>query len=547
MKTIQALILLTVAFINSELFAQNPMENLVFVKGGTYQMGTDKGWDAEGPVHTVKVNDFYIGKYEVTFEEYCEFLNSEENKNKDISLWIEILDHEIKLVDGKFVHKKGLENYPVVSVTKNGAVAYSKWKGGRLPTEAEWEFAARGGVKSKNYLYSGGDDYNEVSWNWHNASDKSLTGELDHKILYKHNGRRHPVGQKKSNELGIYDMSGNVFEWVHDWFDKDYYKISPVDNPGGPKTGNEVVARGGSWNDYKVFLKPTTRLHGKPIPSHAKRIGGYGFRIAFSPQYDIAYTSAESGNPDIYLIELNGKSKLQLTDYPLRDGYAANSPDGKSIVFYAYYDGHKTWSIHIMNRDGSNRKRLTAKKNVWDSAPAWSADGKQIIFSRKEEGIYKIMVMNPDGSNLHQLNIPFGLNPGFTKDGRVLYSTHWEENGEICIANIDGTNVIQLTNNNSADGHPKMSPDGKQIVFYSERDGNKELYIMDYDGKNKTRLTKNAAADWSPAWSPDSSRIAFDSMRDGNYEIYVMQRDGSSLKRITDNNVADTGPNWLVF
>ncbi len=264
------------------------------------------------------------------------------------------------------------------------------------------------------------------------------------------------------------------------------------------------------------------------------------------PKYVLAYSSDESGNPEIYLTDIDGKSKKKITNYKLRDGYASCSPDGKKIVFYAYYNGHKTWSIHTMNIDGSDRKRLTFIENVWDSAPDWSPDGKKIIFSRKENGVYKLWLMNSDGSDLHKLNIPFGLNPCFAPDGRILYSTHWESNGEICIANIDGTNIIQLTKNNFADGHPQISNDGKYIVFYSNRDGNKEVYTMNSDGSEQKRLTNNIGDDWSASWSPDGSKIAFTSNRDGNYEIYIMNNDGSSLQKITDNKFADTGPAWLI-
>ena len=262
--------------------------------------------------------------------------------------------------------------------------------------------------------------------------------------------------------------------------------------------------------------------------------------------YDIAYSSDISGNPEIYLSNISGTKKIKITDYELRDGYTACSPDGKQIAFYSYFDNAKTWSISTMNIDGSNRKRLTTKKNVEDTSPSWSPDGKQIIFSRHEKDSYKFFIMNSDGSNLSLLNFPFALSPSFTPDGRILYTTHWKEDGEIYIADLDGTNITRLTNNNSVDGDPEISPDGKQILFYSNRDGNYEIYKMNIDGSNQARLTNSKAYDWSACWSSDGSKIAFISNRDGDYDIYIMDSDGSNLINFTNNKYIDLGPCWLI-
>jgi formylglycine-generating enzyme required for sulfatase activity len=119
----------------------------------------------------------------------------------------------------------------------------------RLPSEAEWEYAARGGRLSKGYEYAGSNDLNEVGWFWENSGDKPLSGEWGWNRIEKNNGRTHPVGQKKANELGLYDMSGNVWEWCEDdWHDA----ISGSPKNGAPridqpKRGDDRVIRGGSW------------------------------------------------------------------------------------------------------------------------------------------------------------------------------------------------------------------------------------------------------------------------------------------------------------
>ncbi|WP_299465314.1 hypothetical protein [uncultured Microscilla sp.] len=256
---------------------------------------------------------------------------------------------------------------------------------------------------------------------------------------------------------------------------------------------------------------------------------------AQSTAYPIAYSSKTSGNVDIYLTDTQGKAKIKVTTHANRDGYAAWSPDGKRIACYAYHDGRKTWSIHTLNADGSNRKRLTQAKNKWDNAPAWSPDGKKIAFARaykSTEGAWteELWVMNADGSEQKQIKSLAGGGPHFTPDGKLLF--HSKTNtSEICIANIDGSNLTKLTNNNAEDWHPEVSPDGKQVAFMSDRDGNHEVYVMDIDGANQKRLTFNKVRDSTPSWSPDGSKLIFTSQG----HIYMMNKDGSSIKKIIPN------------
>jgi len=263
--------------------------------------------------------------------------------------------------------------------------------------------------------------------------------------------------------------------------------------------------------------------------------------------YTVAYSSKVSGNGEIYLTDSSAKSKLKITDYPGNDGYAAWSPNGEHIASYAYHDGRKTWSIHTMNSDGSKRKRLTHAKNKWDSSPTWSPDGKKIAFARAyndTSGVWQeeIWIMNFDGTGQTQIKSLNGGGPYFTPDGRILFHSK-TQSSEICIANVDGSNIIRLTNNNAEDWHPEISSDGSEIAFMSNRDGNHEIYIMNVDGSNQTRLTTNNVRDSTPTWSPDGSQIMYSS-NDTNQEphIYIMNKDGSSKKKIISNA---GGQAWL--
>ncbi|MFC2085075.1 SUMF1/EgtB/PvdO family nonheme iron enzyme [Bacteroidota bacterium] len=211
-----------------------------YVQGGSFQMGDTfgNGDSDELPVHTITLNDYYIGKYEVTNVQYAGFLNSEGNQTEGGVTWLDINDSDcrIEYSGGEYKPETGYENHPIMEVTWYGARAYCGWFGGRLPTEAEWEYAARGGILSYGYKYSGSDNINDVAWYNINSG-----------------GTTHIVGTKNPNELGIYDMSGNVWEWCNDWYDGSYYNISPTNNPQGPSSGNSRVLRGGSWRPYLVL------------------------------------------------------------------------------------------------------------------------------------------------------------------------------------------------------------------------------------------------------------------------------------------------------
>ncbi|MBF0564219.1 MAG: SUMF1/EgtB/PvdO family nonheme iron enzyme [Nitrospirae bacterium] len=220
-------------------------KDMVFVKGGCYQMGNTFGdidiTDAK-PVHEVCVEDFWIGKYEVTQRQWQKVMGSNPSgfNNGD--------------------------NYPVENISWDDAQEFLKklsgmsGKGYRLPTEAEWEYAASSGGKAEKY--SGGNDIDSVAW-YDKNSDKQT----------------HPVGQKKPNGLGIYDMNGNVWEWVQDWYGEKYYGESPKDNPKGPSSGQKRVLRGGSWFHTSQIVRVSCRNWGKPAFRSNKE---YGLRVAFS-------------------------------------------------------------------------------------------------------------------------------------------------------------------------------------------------------------------------------------------------------------------------
>ena len=275
-------------------------------------------------------------------------------------------------------------------------------------------------------------------------------------------------------------------------------------------------------------------------------------RNSKSIAYTIAYASnatGKLGTREIYLTKIEDLSKVKITNPPKSGGgYLAWSPDGKQIAFYAKYDDKKTWSIHVINSDGTNWKRLTHMNGKWDSSPTWSPDGEKIAFARYYEdttGIVndEIWIMNSDGGEQRQIKSLSGGGPCFTPDGKIVfYSESRDRKSEISIANMDGSNLIQLTNNVAEDWHPEVSPNGKQIAFVSKRDGNQEIYSMNIDGTNEKRLTFSDVDDSHPSWSPDGSQLIFQSKTDGYWSTYIMNKNGSSVRKIIDDGASAV---WL--
>jgi TolB protein len=245
----------------------------------------------------------------------------------------------------------------------------------------------------------------------------------------------------------------------------------------------------------------------------------------------IAFSSAHEGNPEIYLMHLDGSGLTRLTHRDNRDGYPACSPDGKRIAFYAYEDSAPS-SINVMDIDGGNRTRLTHDAEARDAAPTWTSDGSSIAFTRVRNKKYSIWIMDANGDNQRPLGNLEGFAPQWSPDGsRLAFSTY--PRGEIFVAKADGTAVRQLTENDVDDMWPSWSPDGTMIAYMSGESKHHQIWVMRSDGSDARRLTFNPHDDWRPRWSPDGTKIIFNSFRDDTVGLYMMNPDGSGERHLT--------------
>ncbi len=225
-------------------------KNLILINGGTFTMGqTDpnvscKGCTAdEQPPHKVTVSDFYLCKYEVTLKEWKQIMGTNPSYDEEC---------ENCPVDG--VSWQDVQLF-IKKINEKSDIQF------RIPTEAEWEFAARGGNKSNGYRFSGSNNASDVAW-----------------FGLKKDQKTHQTGLKQPNELGLYDMSGNVWEWCSDFYGFDYFANSPEKDPSGPISGKDKILRGGSWYNQSFDCRVTTRYRFYP----SFRTNANGFRLASS-------------------------------------------------------------------------------------------------------------------------------------------------------------------------------------------------------------------------------------------------------------------------
>jgi len=240
---------------NKPLNIKLPIRGEILIKGGTFRMGSDSGESDEKPVHEVRVSEFYMMKTEVTQKDYAALMGTNPSRFKRDTQPVEQVSwYDAVAYANKLSQKDGLR--PVYTISGTNVSCDWSANGWRLPTEAEWEYAARGGQSSRGYTYAGSNDVGSVAW--YSSNSGSTTK---------------PVGTKAANELGLYDLSGNVWEWCWDWYGS--YSGGSQSDPRGAASGSSRVLRGGGWLSGASYARSAGRNGDTP----AYRNGNLGFRL----------------------------------------------------------------------------------------------------------------------------------------------------------------------------------------------------------------------------------------------------------------------------
>ena len=302
-------------------------DDMLYIPDGGFEMADNfnEGWSNELPLHPVLLDSFFMGKYEVTNAQYCAYLNSGfgtgiyfsggvvyGSGNNQRYCWTHSADagSQIDYSGGVFSVRtksgRDMSDDPMVQVSWYGAAAYCNWrsqeegkelcydlstwncdfskKGFRLATEAEWEYAARGGLSHRRFPW--GDTISHSQANYYSYSDYSydISPTRGYHPTWDDGVWPYtsPVGSFAANGYGLYDMAGNVWEWCNDWYDRDYYDYSPTNNPPGPTSGSYRVIRGGAWSFGGYGSRVSDRYYGRAHPKPAPPSVGFRLALNFS-------------------------------------------------------------------------------------------------------------------------------------------------------------------------------------------------------------------------------------------------------------------------
>jgi formylglycine-generating enzyme required for sulfatase activity len=258
--------------------------DMMLIPAGEFLMGDHHdGYSSSLPVHAVYVDSFYISRYEITNQQYCDYLNSAISENlievRSAIVYADpdgtnpycdtnsydadsAIEYSGDTFSVKIKDTIDMSDHPMIEVSWFGAVAYCNYYGYRLPTEAQWEYAARGGQHDPYYRYPCSDTIDANMVNYWDSGDPYETGAYPWTTPTGHyNGDQIPTGPDMANGYGLYDMAGNISEWCSDWYDSNYYSTSPYDNPNGPDTGTYRVLRGGHWYGDSIFTRVAYRTY----------------------------------------------------------------------------------------------------------------------------------------------------------------------------------------------------------------------------------------------------------------------------------------------
>ncbi|VBB48368.1 exported hypothetical protein [uncultured Paludibacter sp.] len=334
--------LLLIGFV--EIKAQIPDADMIQIVGGTFTMG-NSSYTRETPIRNVSISNFYMSKNVITNAQFADFLNAYNSSvvlNGNYAGKPLFKEDSWGIIKNNDVYQAaaGYENYPVIKVTWYGADAYCKWAGGRLPTEAEWEYAAKGGINKNTYTYSGSSTASTVAWYYDNSGHTN-----------------HPVATKIANSLGLFDMSGNVYEWCSDWFGRYNDILSSTTDPAGPENGVSKVIRGG----YRSLGSTDLHLTHRESISPEECYNFVGFRLvktSLTPVEQIKNDAIKIyPNPAKNYINIQTKEDIKSIEIVNSAGSVVSISNGNVHVLSVNNLTNGTYIIKVKNN--SNKYYIT--------------------------------------------------------------------------------------------------------------------------------------------------------------------------------------------
>jgi formylglycine-generating enzyme required for sulfatase activity len=531
---------------------------MILLPEGDFTMGDSAGRPDEAPSHSVHVRAFCLDKVPVTQELYQKVMGVNPSKRKDPKAPVERMQWtDAARFCNQCSESEGLKPCYDLKTWQCDFEA----DGYRLPTEAEWEYACRAGSQTK---YCCGDDP---------ATLTDLAWFKPHSF-----GKTHPVGQKRPNRWGLYDMNGNVWQWCNDYYGETYYQNSPSDNPRGPTGSKMRVLRGGAWSSTAEQCRAAYRHKDFPVYSDACfGADSYGFRRArngkpgktavvasgpkstvpepekkTSPKAEpvqgtgkidptrlkgtILFVSDRGGVLKIWSMHASGKNAKPLTQGKEPDADPRFSPDGTRVTYTALRGGFP--EVWMMARDGSASKFVTK-----GSQASWAPDGKSLIFIRDNQTFIRELDSGREKRVTPASWERCGV-PAFSPDGKhfAVASRH-QQNVGIYILGLDGKEHRPLKTEEAC-CTPVWSRDGKKMLCQTVKG---HIHQVDADGKNWEQLTFGADMQHDARWSPDGTMLLFcrAPFADGPWQICVKMLDGddNDFMQLTKQG-SNLQPDW---